>query len=344
MSELKSSEQEQITRAPDVADLDPYKVREKGQEKDAKELLGVDVAEPQTEADEKPKLSQLYKIEQKEWKNILGHKVEIPPVPEIVTEEVRDALEKAGFELRYLPRLNLGDIGWIARLGVNDLKNDLQNSYPNWKNIPEDWFWDEVGERSIDFPFLPGQWVAVENVDDPNKRSFTKDLMQSPHVKTWSWDQVYAAIEARGKGKLAELDLARDAHIRLPDLIEANLIAGRDGYVGGDAYELTDSSYFGKDKKRLGERKPPYILISTNKSSSTYPISSSETGIAAGFRLMIVFDKEQKPPKRPSSVYASPSGLDIVGAVIEVGQMFKDKSINNKRDKRFADIRKPQVG
>lgn len=82
--------------------------------------------------------SELGKREQEAWHGVLGTRVEVKPLPEIVTPEVRKNLERLGFGLRYVPRLELGTVvdirrDGIIRKGVDQHLKHLQSVYPNWR-------------------------------------------------------------------------------------------------------------------------------------------------------------------------------------------------------------------
>ncbi|OGH10712.1 MAG: hypothetical protein A3B38_04490 [Candidatus Levybacteria bacterium RIFCSPLOWO2_01_FULL_36_13] len=350
MSELKSSELEQgITRADVVAELDPYKVREKGNEKAAKELLG---PEPQPEPQPEPEFNpqEIIKREKNEWKKVLGGAAfDIKDLPHQIDEETFKTLEKAGFDLRYIPNLNLAGLNWLKRLGAEGFMNDRLEVYPNWKNIPEEWYWEQVKARNIDFPFLPGMWVAVENVKVPqgdqpyDVRPFADFFAPYKPRRDVSWDFIYQELESKGKGKLAELGIAKDAHIRLPDFIEWNVLNQRENWDQGIKLEWTDSSYFGKDKQRIGDKKPPFVLVADENEALVVNVSEDTNDL--GFRLMIVFDKEEKPPKPLpplSPLMTGPAALAV--PIILGNEKIKEMRINRKRDRRFSDIRKPQSG
>src|SRR5947199_10739307 len=78
--------------------------------------------------------SELIRGEQEAWQNMLGTRVEVKPLPDSVTPEVRSNLEQMGFGLlRYVPALNLGSILTLQERGVEEYLTELQRKYPKWK-------------------------------------------------------------------------------------------------------------------------------------------------------------------------------------------------------------------
>lgn len=132
--------------------------------------------------------SELGRREQEAWQRVLGTRVEVKPLPASVTPEARRNLERLGFGLRYVPRLELGTTDDIRRdnvrrRSVERYLKDLQIAYPKWKpfeslsdgelmdnSVPrnlEQWYWQHVKSEAIVFPVLPGQWLAVETLEKP---------------------------------------------------------------------------------------------------------------------------------------------------------------------------------
>src|SRR5436305_205668 len=124
------------------------------------------------------------RTEQEAWKEVLGSRVEIKPLPEIVTPEVKRNLDRLELGLRYVPRLELGTIDDLRSKGVDRYLEELQQKYPKWKqlesltdrevvdhaiprNLQEN-YWSRVEYSDIAFPILPGQWMAVETVNMPS--------------------------------------------------------------------------------------------------------------------------------------------------------------------------------
>ena len=77
--------------------------------------------------------SDLGRREQEAWQRVLGVRAEIKPLPESITPEVRRNLERLGFDLRYVPAIDLGTVDNLKRKGAGQYLKDLQRVYPNWK-------------------------------------------------------------------------------------------------------------------------------------------------------------------------------------------------------------------
>jgi hypothetical protein len=157
------------------------------------------------------------RTEQEAWQNILGTRVEVKPLPDSVTPEVKMNLEQLGFGLRYVPRLELGNADNIRRRGVEQYLIDLQRKYPKWKpleslsnseredhRVPrnlERRYWRHVKNRKIAFPILPGQWMAVEIIDKPSygekytRTPFAERLGFQDDRFNVSWNHAHTAIE-----------------------------------------------------------------------------------------------------------------------------------------------------
>src|SRR6266850_1014216 len=130
---------------------------------------------------------ELVNREREAWQTVLGSNVEVQPLPEYITSEVQQNFQGMGLRLRYIPALNLGNHGYLREKGVEGYLAELHRRYPTWKrpgslysrerddhsisrSLPE-WYWQAVEEGEMDFPVLPGQWMAIETVGKPEKGS-----------------------------------------------------------------------------------------------------------------------------------------------------------------------------
>ena len=127
---------------------------------------------------------ELYKREKEAWQIVLGvEAVPVEPLPKFVTSEVQRNLVYMGFGLRYVPPLDLVTTEYIRGRGIDAYLVGLQQEYPKWKplkklspselrdytvsrNLQEE-YWRCIKDDMIDFPKLPGQWMAVETVYKP---------------------------------------------------------------------------------------------------------------------------------------------------------------------------------
>lgn len=340
-------------RSNEVASLNPYvNAKDNPQIASANELLEQSASQP-PEVEFDP--NALIQREKDEWKRVLGAEVKVKPLPDTITEEVVKKLEDKGFGLRYIPELNFMKYSYLQGHGEQEYLDALCSSYPNWTaNVPEDWFWKMVKDRKIDFPFLEGMWVGIETMPKPKSgedykgKSFVDKLIVNRFNQSWA--SIYTILEEEKERNLQDIGLSTSihasnpAHIRFPDAIEWNLLGLREGWNDEQRLELTDSSYLGNDKERIGEDKPPFILVAGGGLTTTFVQSADEGAGDVGFRLMVVFEQEKTPPKSEAAIYfASPSGaIPLANAFIMGRHSIKGALSNRKRDHRFESIRKKQ--
>jgi MoxR-like ATPase len=203
-------------------------------------------------------------LEHAAWLKILGKDVEITPLPAEVTPEVTRNLEGLGFELRFIPRLDIGAIDDLKRKGEERYLDELQNRYPGWRRYEslsdteredhlvgrnlEEWYWRQVKDGSIDFPQVPGVWVAVETMPKPpyggsyEKTPVTDRLGLSDRFSV-SWNDAQAAIQKAKRGLLSEAGLPGSLDVRMLETLEWNLLANREGWGATDTYEWTNTEW-----------------------------------------------------------------------------------------------------
>jgi hypothetical protein len=214
---------------------------------------------------EKGLISELAQREQEAWQNTLGARVEVKPLPKIVTPEVRMNLEQLGLGLRYIPALDLSYLSYLS-VGIDRYLTDkLQRKYPKWNpyeslsykeqidhSVPrnlERWFWGEVENRDISFPVLPGQWLAVETVEKPEygtkypRTPFAERIgFQNDRFRV-SWYEAHKAIVREKESILSDIGLSRPpANIRFLEATEYNLLANREGWGKTNTYEWTNTA------------------------------------------------------------------------------------------------------
>lgn len=202
--------------------------------------------------------------EQRKWQDILGTRVEVKPLPASVTPEVRKNLEAFGFELVYLPKLDIGTLADLKRAGESKHLDDLQRRYPNWKHYESmadrdksdhskprnlnEWFWGLVKNGNINFPELSGQWVAVEKMPKPAYRSAYESTPVGARLGfrdrfNVSWNDAKAAIDKEKAKLLTDIGLRSGADMRMLEALEWNLIANREGWGKTDTYEWVNTEY-----------------------------------------------------------------------------------------------------
>jgi hypothetical protein len=206
------------------------------------------------------------KDEVEAWVKVLGKEVSTQPLPDYITDEVKANLEKLGMELRFIPKLDLSESELKTKEAEKYLK-ELAKTYPNWQpkesfndtqledwTVPrnlEQWFWGEVKDGDIDFPELPGQWIAVETLPKPtfgdkyNDSPITEMLGFSERFNT-SWDDIDKAIKKNEADILKEIGVtSKNAKVRLLEPLEWNLVANREGWGQTNTYEWTNAEYRG---------------------------------------------------------------------------------------------------
>ncbi len=200
--------------------------------------------------------------EQRKWQDILGTRVEVKPLPASVTPEVRKNLEAFGFELIYLPKLDLGSLADLKKVGESKYLDDLQKRYPNWRHYESmadreksdhskprnlnEWYWGFVKGGNIDFPGLPGQWVAVEKMPKPAYREKYESTPVGARLGfkdrfDVTWNNAKAAIDKEKAKLLTDIGLRSGADMRMLEALEWNLIANREGWGKTDTYEWVNT-------------------------------------------------------------------------------------------------------
>jgi len=224
--------------------------------------------------------SERGRVEQRAWSEVLGREVEIKPLPSVVTPEVQRKLEAMGLELRFIPKLDLGrkeDIKPVTRrTGVlrtgeevvtaaeENYLTQLEAKYPKWKRYEgltedekgdhsvsrnlEEWYWEQVKLGGINFPQLPGQWVAVEKMPKPSygekyaDSKITRDMGFEDRFNI-SWNDADAAITRLKPNILREAGIVSTsgADVRMLEAVEWNLLANREGWGKTDTYEWVNT-------------------------------------------------------------------------------------------------------
>jgi MoxR-like ATPase len=200
--------------------------------------------------------------EQKAWKAVLGIDIKVPPLPKEVTPEVQRNLERLGFELRYIPKLDIGTLDELKRNGQEKFLDEIQRRYPNWRRYEslsrkqrqdlnigrnlEEWFWGLAKDGRMEFPQLPGNWVAVETMPKPSYgKAYTKTpVSEGLGLKnrfSVSWNDAHRAIETYKRKLLGEIGLSSSKEVRMLEAVEWNLLANREGWGSTNTYEWTNT-------------------------------------------------------------------------------------------------------
>src|SRR3989338_2215424 len=130
----------------------------------AKEKRKPDVAEPdwtpirlsdkEKARIEAPELSKLREEEAAKLKAFFGEPITVQPLPHEITPERIKNWEAMGFELHYLPPM--------------DMTEDAD--FPGWEKKPRRWFYYEIADGNLpkDATLLPGAWVLVDGRQKPD--------------------------------------------------------------------------------------------------------------------------------------------------------------------------------
>lgn len=154
-----------------------------------------------------------------------GRVVDVPPVPASISMDTYRVLRSWGFELFYLPALEVTHAEEVKR-------------YPGWQYPLAERYWaTEIVERVS----LPGQWIAVELLGQPSVQGMSYDydrLMQAigEGSRFLSWDVIHASILPK---IAAHLKLA-PARVRLPYAIEWNFLGNLLRYLRQQGEDLPD--------------------------------------------------------------------------------------------------------
>lgn len=200
--------------------------------------------------------------EQSAWREVLGKNVEVPPLPAVVTPEVKKSLERLGFELRYIPKLDIDTLDDLKRKGEEKFLDDLQSRYPNWRRYEtlndsqredhkvtrnlEEWFWGLAKEDRMDFPKLPGTWIAVETMPkpsygDPYAKTPVGEALGLDDRFNVSWNDANKAIQDHKRELLTQAGLPASTNVRMLEAVEWNLLANREGWGTTNTYEWTNT-------------------------------------------------------------------------------------------------------
>src|SRR3989344_5023930 len=103
---------------------------------------------------EAPELSKLREEEAATLKAFFGESITVQPLPHEITPERIKNWEAMGFELHYLPPM--------------DMTEDAD--FPGWEKKPRRWFYEEIADGRIakDATMLPGAWLLVDGRQKPD--------------------------------------------------------------------------------------------------------------------------------------------------------------------------------
>lgn len=201
--------------------------------------------------------------EKRAWEDILGGQVDIARLPDYVTSEVIRNLEAFGMELRFIPNLDLLQNSLRSK-GVGEYLTELNSHYFNWKPYEalsdqdkadhtkirnlRSWYWEQVKANKVDFPILPGQWIAVETVDKP---SYGNQYAGTPIIARLgfsdrfniSWNAAKEGINRIKADVLSTVGITGRADMRFLTALEWNLLGNREGWGTTNTYEWVEDEY-----------------------------------------------------------------------------------------------------
>ena len=258
-----------------------------------------------TEAPERQRETVEISHEQDAWSDVLGTNIEVPPLPSEVTPEVQRNLERLGFELRFIPKLDIGTLDELQRNGQEEFLNDIQRRYPNWRRYEtlsgeeredhsvgrnlEEWFWGLAKDGRMEFPQLPGTWVAVETMPKPSygdsyEKTLAGEALGLEDRFNVSWDDAHQAIETHKRELLDDMGLATSVDVRMLEAVEWNLLANREGWGTTDTYEWTNT-----EARAGGDPRRVVVGASDDGGAASAPWGHPTfSGGRVGFRVAVV--------------------------------------------------------
>lgn len=243
--------------------------------------------------------------EQRRWQDILGSRVEVKPLPASITPEVRKNLEAFGFELVYLPQLELETRAYLKGRGESGYLDELQKRYPNWKHYERmsssdqrdhskprnltEWYWESVKNDNVTFPNLPGQWVAVEKMPKPAYGTPYESTPTGARLGfkdrfNVSWNDAKAAIDREKAKLLRDMGISAGADLRMLEAVEWNLLANREGWGATNSYEWTNTEF----RASGGSRRVVVGRSGGGGAAGADWGRPASRGDAFGFRLAVV--------------------------------------------------------
>lgn len=207
---------------------------------------------------ESHRLAGIRRREAKAWEEILDQTIRVKELPKFMTPEIQGQLESMGFELRYIPALNL-QIGEYKPednypyLNNPYLKQNFDRRCPSYlKNGQrlDNWYWELIAQGNLDMPKLPGQWVAVETMPKPTHKetylpSPVTDKLGFKNRFNVSWDKATEAIANNERHILASLGLTDKANITMLTALQWNLIGTREKWGKTNTFEWVKDRYKG---------------------------------------------------------------------------------------------------
>lgn len=248
---------------------------------------------------------EVVETERQTWSRVLGREIKIPPLPDFVTKEVGEKLLRLGPKFRHIPRLDIGTPNELRGLGVEMFLDNIEDRYPGCRRygglaeheranpligrILEEWFWELVLEERIDFPVLPGRWVAVETFPKPERGGFYEENLLGRGLGFEDrfgnyWKEPNKAIMDYKWEMLAMLGLPLNLEVRMPEALEWNLLALREGWGATDSFEWTNTIV------KIGNMPSRIIVGDRDQGGAAYAgrMAEDKSSPFVGWRVMVL--------------------------------------------------------
>lgn len=275
-----------------------------------KEIQEMVAAAAATTVETRQWASEVLQLENDAWREVLGRNVDIAPLPSIVTPEVKRNLEHLGLGLRFIPKMDIGTLDILKKKGTVGYLDELQSLYPGWKRYESlsnterryhsvgrnlnEWYWNKVECGHIDFPRLPGVWVAVETMPKPScgdkyEKTAITDRLRLPDRFGVAWNNAQTAIQRAKRPILLESGLPGSLDVRMLEALEWNLLANREGWGATNTYEWTNTKY--RKYCWWGDFYRVFIGCSTCGGAARAGCFSRDCPVdVIGFRLAVILD------------------------------------------------------
>jgi len=159
-----------------------------------------------------------------ELERTTGTKIEVPPLPDYITPKMLKKMEDKGVELMFDPGLDFGSFEELQRIGVEEYMSKLKQRYPKLRIDSS--YWSEVAKGSVDFPRLPGKWIAIETMRtflDGGEEGKKKIDSYYPFVPYDERDLVWNTIKEfikRDESKILDYFGLEIGEVRIPNALE----------------------------------------------------------------------------------------------------------------------------
>jgi hypothetical protein len=241
------------------------------------------------------------------------HAIEVPPAPDYLTPEQIAEWKKNLFELRYLPKVRMEESldlpGWKHKPGTRHTPHKLNgveffDEFEAIRDLPENkknpHLKDIHTGKELDPCDLPGSWLLVDVRRKPNSalggQTYEHDELIQGVIQelssdgvlnkdTWAGRRNYITSEELNDSRFweaiqAAMNVPEQASVRLPRVIEANVLGQRPGWEDTNTTEWCEEMYRPELRLRSGDS------ISGGASALSHGQAGSPI---IGFRPLVVF-------------------------------------------------------